>query len=294
MESFELFFERVKNPLRKAKIHGKREIPLDNMAYYRSRVAEVENDPKFKEYAKMFPARAAKHLENVKEKLKEDSHLKPSLTPDKYVKVNLAGFDVYFDKDLNFIENPAEFNRFKRMARGTIATAVNSYLKGIVPIRRPKIVISDLTSEEEVAYRKSSTTPAYYHRGVIYLDEYQIHSVYKFVHEYAHYIADRIPSRTKPLLKKTYDDMLDAYYKEVNKKKMNLKDERRHTSKTANRKLKERKEIARKLGFPSQYAFNDFDEFFAEVIANWQTFTKNPSPITYRFKQAVKSALNTL
>ena len=293
MDSFQIFFERVKNPLRKAKLQS-REIPLDNMAVYNSRLSEVENDPKFKEYAKRFPERAAKALENTKEKLKGEASIRPSLTPDKYEKVKLAGFDVYFDKQLNFTDNPAEFYRFKRMARGTIATAVNSYLKGIVPIRKPKIVISDLTSEEEVAYRKNASVPAYYQSGVVYLDEYQIHNVYKFVHEYAHYLADRVSSRTEPVLKKAYNDMLDSYYKEVNKKKMNLADKRTHTDKTANKKLKERMEIAKKLGLPSEYAFNNFDEFFAEIIANWKEFSKNPSPITYRFKQAVKSVLNTL
>ena len=75
---------------------------------------------------------------------------------------------------------------------------------------------------------------------------------------------------------------------------MNLADKRTHTDKTANKKLKERMEIAKKLGLPSEYAFNNFDEFFAEIIANWKEFSKNSSPITYRFKQAVKSVLNTL
>lgn len=291
MDSFQIFFERVKNPLRKAKLQS-REIPLDNMAVYNSRLSEVENDPKFKEYAKRFPERAAKDLENKKEKLKDESNIRPSLTPDKYEKVKLAGFDVYFDKQLNFIDNPAEFYRFKRMVRGTIFSAVNSYLKGIVPIRKPKIVISDLTSEEEIAYRKNDSVPAYYQSGVLYLDEYQMHSVYKFVHEYAHYLTDRISSRTEPILQKAYDDMLDSYYKEINKKKMNLADKQTHTAKTANRKLKERQEIAKKLGFPSQYAFNNFHEFFAELIANWKTMPVNP--ITHRFKKAVRSVLNTL
>jgi hypothetical protein len=290
MDSFEIFFERVKNPLRKARLQNA--MPLDNMAVYKRRLSEIENDPKFKDYKKNFPERAAKHLENQKEILKDEAHIKPSLTPDKYEKVRLAGFDVYFDKELNFMNNPVEFYMFKRMAWSTIYTAVHSYLKGIVPIVKPKIVISDLTSEEETAYRRNDSVPAYYQSGVLYLDEYQIHSVYKFVHEYAHYLTDRISSRTEPILQKAYNDMLDSYYKEANKKKMNLADKRTHTDKTSNRKLKERQEIAKKLGFPSQYAFNNFHEFFAELIANWKTMPTNP--ITYRFKKAVRSVLNTL
>ena len=43
MDSFQTFFEGVKNPLRKAELQN-RETTLDNMAAYTSRLSEFEND----------------------------------------------------------------------------------------------------------------------------------------------------------------------------------------------------------------------------------------------------------
>lgn len=215
-----------------------------------------------------------------------------SLTPDKYEKINIAGFDIYFDKDLDFIENPAHFNRIQRTLRSTIVVATTIYLKGIVPLRKPKIVITDLTDQPNAAYRKGDSVPAYYQDGVIYIDEYKIHNSYLLVHEYAHFLADRVKTQTQPLLRNAYNNMLDAYYNDLNKRKIKLKDKQTDSKASANEKIIERQKIAKKLGFRSQYAFNDFDEFFAEVIASWKELPNNA--ITYRFKQAVKSVLNRL
>ena len=285
MDSFEIFFERVKNPLRKAEVSKTKK---NKSSIVKGLVTKAKNKPAFQEYSKKFPARASKHIENIENKYKSNL-FRQSLTPDKYVKVNIKGFDIYFDKDLPMVNDESAFYKAKRRLMGTIHSALVYYIKGVVPIRKPKIVITDL-SDAEFGYRAGSSTPAYYYNRLIFIDEYRIDDPAIFTHEYAHYLADSVGTQTRPLLMKAYNDMLDGYYDKISKKKIDLLDKRTDTAKIASKKLRERKAIAKKLGFPGEYGLNDFDEFFAEIITNWNKLPKNP--LTYKFKQAVKNVIN--
>ena len=285
MDSFEMFFERVKNPLRKAEVS---KTTKNKSSIVKGLVTKAKNKPSFQEYSKNFPTRASKNIENIENKYKSKL-FRPSLTPDKYVKVNIKGFDVYFDKDLPMVNDESSFYKAQRMLRGTLHNALAQYIKGVVPIRKPKIVIADLTGED-ASYSAGSSTPAYYFNRLIFIDEYKISDSALFAHEYAHYLADSVGTQTRPVLIKAYNDMIEAYYKKLSKKKIDLQDRQTDSKWKARNKLRERKKIAKAIGFPGEYGLNNFDEFFAEIITNWNEMPKNPS--TYKFKQAVKNVIN--
>jgi hypothetical protein len=84
--------------------------------------------------------------------------------------------------------------------------------------------------------------------------------------------------------------MLDAYYNKISKEKIDLQDRKTDSNLEAKNKLKERRRIAKAVGFPGQYGLNNFDEFFAELITNWTTMRKNP--VTYKFKQTIKNVIS--
>ena len=213
------------------------------------------------------------------------------LTPDKYLKINIEGFDFYFSKDGSIVDDESNLVKAKSILQQTVRSAKASHIKDLLPFRKPKIVIADLT-DHNISYRKTGTTPAYYSQGIIYIDEFKIHSVDLFVHEYAHYLVDRVSKQTEPILIKAYDDMLKEYYRRTKRKKIDLKDRRSDSKKTMEIKLSERKIIARYLGFPSEYGLNDFHEFFAEVITNWKKMPNNSA--TYVFKKLVKQVISRL
>jgi hypothetical protein len=285
MDSFEIFFERVKNPLRKAEVS---KTTKNKSSIVKGLVTKAKNKPSFQEYSKNFPTRAAKNIENIENKYKSKL-FRPSLTPDKYVKVNIKGFDVYFDKDLPMVEDETAFYKAQRRLRGTIHNALAYYIKGVVPLRKPKIVIADL-SGEDVGYRAGSSTPAYYFNRLIFIDEYKISDPTLFTHEYAHYLADSVGTQTRPMLIKAYNDMLDGYYNKISKKKIDLQDRQTDSKWKTRNKLKERNKIAKAIGFPGEYGLNNFDEFFAEIITNWNEMPINP--VTYKFKQAIKNVIS--
>lgn len=288
MDSFEIFFEKVKNPLRKKKLQRKN---MNNLEAFNNKIEKIKEDPAFKKMLDKFPQRASRYIEQKKKEL-APFYLKDKLNPKDYVIVKLQGFDVFFDKSLPMVQDPVEFQKAKRRLNSTIYTAQRVYLKGILPQRKPRIEISDLSSVEDVAFKADQSLSGFYRDGIVHIDEYSIHDTETFVHEYAHFLADRVRSQTQATLKKAYDDMLNAYYNELNKKRVNLKDKQTDSPKTSDKKFKEREAIAKKLGFPSQYGLNDFDEFFAELMVNWKNMPLNP--VTYRFKQSVKSVLNRL
>lgn len=290
MDSFEIFFEKVKNPLRKKRLQ-RRKYRLDNLEAFNNKIEEIKEDPTFKKMSEKFPERASKYIEKKKTEL-APFYLKPKLNPNDHVVVKLQGFDVFFDKSLPFTDNPTEFAKVKRRLNSTIYSAKNVYLKGLLPIRKPKIVVSDLSSFEDIAFRSDQSLSGFYRDGVIYIDEYSVHDTDTFVHEYSHFLADRVKSQTQTALRKAYNNMLDAYYNELNKKRIDLKDKRTDSPKTSAKKLQEREAIAQKLGFPSEYGLNDFDEFFAELMVNWKSMPLNA--ITYRFKKSVKEIINRL
>lgn len=210
------------------------------------------------------------------------------LTPDKYVKIKVEGFDFYFSKEDSIANDESSLLNAVFVLQKMVRSAKLSHIKDILPFRKPKIVIADLTGLN-FSYNKQATTPAYYSKGIIYIDEFKLNDVDLFVHEYAHYLADRVSSQVKPILIKAYDDMLSEYYNKTKGNKIDLKDRRSDSKKVSNAKLLERKKIAKHFGFPSQYGLNDFDEFFAEIITNWKKMPNNS--VTYRFKKLAKQII---
>ena len=99
------------------------------------------------------------------------------------------------------------------------------------------------------------------------------------VHEYAHYVADRIPTQTEPMLKAEYKKMLDEYFEKTTRRK----------ALEGSRNEKHRVAMAQKLGLPTSYAASNFDEWFAEIISHWKQLPNTKE--SYRFKAAVKQVL---
>jgi len=58
------------------------------------------------------------------------------------------------------------------------------------------------------------------------------------------------------------------------------------------RNEKLRKQVAQKMGLPSDYAATNFDEWFAELISNWKNLPDNK--ISYKFKQILKKVITRL
>lgn len=231
--------------------------------------------------------KVAVFFENAKSSFQK-REVKLSLTPDKYKKERINGVDVYFDKTLTVVDDAQSFKKAVDILRKTISTAFNTRLKGVVPIRKAKVVVCDLTPNS--GYRRGSASIGEYHKGIMYIDEYHINSVDLFTHEYAHYISDNINRGVRDKLKLAYETMLNDYYKAATStKRINLKDQIKDSKNVRSLKLNERTAIAKALGLNSQYAFNDFDEFFAEIITQWSKMKANN--ITYKFKTAVKGAI---
>jgi hypothetical protein len=160
---------------------------------------------------------------------------------------------------------------------------------GLLPLRKPKIIITDLEKHPkskgvDVQGTKAGTA-GMYHDRIIYLDHKNIRDHSILVHEYAHYIADLIPKQYEEAIKDEYKKLIDSYFERVTKRKsMQGKWNKKH-----------REAMAAKLGLPSVYSSVNFDEFFAELITHWRDVEKLPNNATsYRFKTIIKKVISRL
>ena len=162
--------------------------------------------------------------------------------------------------------------------------------RGILPNRKPRFVIT--SKQKNLRFRNlySENPPAIYRDRIIFIDQYSIDDPDIFIHEYAHFVADLISTQTQPILKKSYDELLDFYWKRAKKKKRSLQGDPNDPISMAETK-KWREKISSKLGFP-QYGLTNFDEFFAVMIENWHKLPNNAA--TYKFKSLVKDVINRL
>ena len=289
MINYKLYFERrERNPLRKQRL--KQEQHPSHLDVVRDELEDTISSQKFQDTVKLLkmrnPSAAADYLKQTEEKIKS-----------RFLRQSVSKKD--FDK---FVINGLEFNinrkeKFYALYTPTFVTCMEAlekivpiflqHIKGILPLRRPKIIISEEINN--ASYNPEERAPAYYRHGIIYLNPNDIkEDAYDIlIHEYAHFIADTIPKETYPILQKEYENMLDEYYRVMKRKKTyDLQD-----TEDGNY-VKIRTSIAKKFGWPSQYTFNNPDEFFAEIIANWHTIPKNA--MTYRFKTAVKDVITKL
>lgn len=288
MIKFQLYFERrERNPLRKRELE-KQGIGT-NYAYVQK---EKKNLPKEKlsqirkmkklgvEPERIETFKQAKIAEREKELTSQYLRTKintPELLFEKF------GIKVYKDKYATEDLRPGTY-RYK-MINFAVTKLVKDF-KDVLPNRKPRIVVTDTSANPETADVtvtgvKESPAGAYRDR-LIFLDQNYVDDYDVLVHEYAHYVVDRIPKQTEPMLKAEYKKMLDEYFEKTTRRKAleGLRNE------------KHRVAMAEKLGLPSDYAASNFDEWFAEIIRFWKQVPNTKE--SYRFKTAVKHVLNRI
>jgi hypothetical protein len=286
MLTFKMFFEkRIRNPLRKKELEDSGR--TSNMDYVKS----VENElppEEIKKISKMVEngvdEESIEKFKNAKlaeyqKKLRSDYLRKKPDTKHKLI-MNKWGIQVFRDSlaDGDFSTNSYNY----RMLNFSLRNLVKDY-KDILPIRKAKVIITDLKKNPIAKGGDIQGTSAevggLYHDRKIYIDHYSLDQPELLIHEYAHFLADRVPKQYEPLIKKEYQGMLESYFEKKTKRKT-LEGKRNEIH---------REEMAKRLGLPSVYSATNFDEFFAEVIMHWKNLPNNVH--TYRFKTMMKKIL---
>jgi hypothetical protein len=293
--NFDQLTEGIKNPLRKAQLPPAQKLPpvqewkRDWKNYILNGEIENEVDQKIKDdYLKLkgiFPNRADSWLDQQADKFAVLSRREKT---SQYKKIfEHQGIQVFLD---GLVDQSFETNAYNmKMLRNSIINMLNE-IKDILPNRKPRFVITDESKNFRFKNTYAGDAAGIYRDRLIFIDQYAIDEPSIFVHEYAHYVADLIPTQTEPLLKKSYEELLDSYWRKSKRKKRILQgdptkaDDMKET-------LKWRKRISEKLGFP-QYGLTNFDEFFAVLIENWKKMPNNTA--TYRFKSLVKNVIQRL
>lgn len=229
------------------------------------------------EYLKThLPPRAEPYLNTAMEEYAETC-LKPKL--GEYEKIlDQEGVQVFLDRenvDQNYV--PGSMNH--RMVKFGVGMMLSS-VRDILPNKKPRIVITDLSKNKHSKSIYKPKTPAMGMQfdRTMFVDWRYIDRPNVFIHEYAHYVADLVSNQTEELLIKAYKDMLDLYFRAAKRKRV---DSTQITDKMRN-------QISKKLGFPV-YGLTNHHELFAVLIENWKNFPNNK--LTYQFKSLVKNVL---
>lgn len=283
-KSFKIFFERrSRNPLRKKELENsgmmsnKEWVEQEKNNLPPEEQAKIDNMEKLNvppELIDRFKQGKYKEHEN---KLKND-YLRTKVQGN--LLFDLYGIKVYTDEyvDQDFSKNSLNW----RMIRHLVLNLVKNY-KDVIPNRKPKIVITNTDKHprlKNVNIIGGKTAPSgAYHDRIIYIDQFSVDDHSIFIHEYAHFLSDRFPKQIEPMLRGEYKKMLDEFF-EKNTKRQKLE---------GARNAKYRKAMAQKMGLPSDYAASNFDEWFAELIANWKNMPNNVT--TYRFKSILKKII---
>ena len=288
MIKFQLYFERrERNPLRKRELEAqgvgtnydyvqkeKKKLPKERQSQIR-KMKKLGVEPERIETFKQ--AKIAEREKELKGQYFRTKIIKPELLFSKF------GINVY--KDGYAAEDIAPGSYRYKMINYLVKQLVTEF-KDVLPNRKPRIVITDTeanpaTSTASVTGSKQSPAGAYHDR-LIYLDQNYVDDYDILVHEYAHYVADRIPKQTEPMLKAEYKKMLDEYFEKTTKRK----------ALEGSRNEKHRIEMAKRLGLPSDYAAANYDEWFAEIMMHWKSLPNTKE--SYRFKTAVKQVLTRI
>jgi hypothetical protein len=286
-ETFKVFFERrERNRLRK------QELQDAGVPNYKDWVEqEKENLPpeQADKIKKMEELKVPSELINRFQNAKKEEYEK-SLKSDYFRKkvegnllFNLSGIKVYVDKyvDQDFSENSLNH----RTLKGIIQTLVIDY-KDLIPNRKPKIVVTNTKLHPSLKNVNIvggiDSPPGAYQDRIIYLDQFHVDNINILIHEYAHFLSDRMSKQVEPFLRNEYKKMLDEFFERKTRRK-NLEGKR-------NEKL--RSQLAKKMGLPSDYAATNFDEWFAELITHWKKLLKDRA--SYRFKQILKKVITRL
>jgi hypothetical protein len=297
MTPFRLLFERKqRNPLRKAELvasgdfdYLKPEFWDKYKNYYRKYPVEQMDDEsdkiirrKYENLLKSSEDLAEKYLDSEIKKLIEK--LKRP-TSKNYKKIyEYQGVQVFLDEenvdDTNY--TPGSYNY--RILQHNVLVFL-TYVRDILPNRRPKIVITSLDKNPYTKNSFDDTNPSagMAYSKFIFIDQYYVDEAAIYVHEYAHWVADRIPAQTQKMLMNSFKKLIDLYYKTSNIRKSSARGKELTD--------KDRAKIAEKLGFP-EYGLTNHDEFFAVLIENWKMLPNNK--LTYKFKSLVKSIITRL
>lgn len=297
MMPFKLFLERKqRNPLRKAELIASGELDYLSPEFF----------DKYRNYYKNYPPESMdeeddriikRKYENLLKSSEElansylDSEIRNILkfvvrqSTKGYKKIyEYQGVQVFLDEanvtDLNYA--PGSYNY--RMVKNSVLVML-VYMRDILPNRKPKIIVTSLKKNPFTGKSHSMDDSSAGMAGnkLIYIDEMYVDDNAVWVHEYAHWVADLIPTQTQDMLIKAFKKFIDIYYKS-NKVRNPTK---RGKELSEGEKLK----IATKLGFP-EYGLTNHDEFFAVLIEMWKQLPN--TKLTYKFKSLVKSVLTRL
>lgn len=288
MEKFQVFFEkRVRNPLRKQEIADANVTTnLDQYNIEKDALPPEEQAKLDKQIELQVPPdrieawKASKLKEQ--EKVARHTWLRDKIPADEFDQIyEIYGIKFFMPKNEKVAKTPRMYSIMR-----DLKSSVDIFLRDIrdiLPIRKPRFVIKDL-GDKNNAYYTNAKTAAFVRDNIIYLDVDYIERPEYFIHEYAHWLADRVPKQSHPIIQAEYKKMLDNYFRAAKKKlRDNLEDPADDNT---------RVRIAKKLGLPSDYSLVNADEFFAEIITYWKKLPNNAA--TYRFKQAIKKVLSRL
>lgn len=297
MMPFKLFLERKqRNPLRKAELISSGELDYLSPEFF----------DKYRNYYKKYPPERMdddndrvikKKYENLLKSSEElankylDSEIRNLVkyvirqSTKGYKKIyEFQGVQVFLDEanvgDIDY--SPGSYNY--RMVKHSVLVML-VYVRDILPNRKPKIVITSLKKNPYTSRSYDINDPSSGMAGdkLIYIDEMYVDDNAIWVHEYAHWVVDLIPTQTQDMLIKAFRKFIDLYYK--GSKLRNPTKRGKELSET------EKIKIANKLGFP-EYGLTNHDEFFAVLIENWKQLPNNK--LTYKFKSLVKNILARL
>lgn len=286
-ETFKIFFERrERNRLRK------QELKDEGVPDYKDWIdQEKENLPpkelnKIQKMEKLkVPSELIDKFKNAK-KAEHEKRLKFDYLRTKIEGKLLFvehGIKVYIDEyvDQDFSEKSLNCRTLKRI----IGMLVVEY-RDLIPNKKPKIVVTNTKKNPKLKgvniIGGNTTLEGAYRNRIIYLNQFSVDNIETLLHEYAHFLSDKISKQAEPFLRDEYKKMLDAFFERKTRRK-NLEGKK-------NEKLREL--VAKKMGLPSDYAATNFDEWFAELISHWKNLPNNP--ISYRFKQILKKVITRL
>jgi hypothetical protein len=288
MEKFNVYFEkRARNPLRRKELQDSgQESHLDIYNREKDVLPPDEQEKLEKQIELQVPQDKIDNWKIAKLKQQEldarDRLLRDKIPKQEFDQIyEKYGIKFFMPKDEKVLRTPRMYSLMRDLKSSVDIFLTN--IRDILPNKKPRFVIKDLQNKNN-PYYNDRRTAAYVRDNIIYLDIDSIENPRYFIHEYSHWLAERIPNEIHPIIQVEYKKMLDFYFRSVKKKQRpNLED-------PSDDRLRQR--IAKKLGLPTDYSLVNADEFFAEIITHWKNLPNNAT--SYKLKQAVKRALSRL
>ena len=295
MRSFDIVLEKkIRNPLRKKELSISGEMNYNSPEFYNSLkdytlYSDIEDlTPEYKTIRLKYDQLntnsknlAERYLHAELRKIIE-RYIRPSTK--NYTKIfDYGGVQVFLDEQ-NVDEDFSVGSYNHRMVRHGVVNML-LYIKDILPNRKPRIVITDIS-------KNKYTSDSFGEEGaggmavgkLIFIDWKYIDDPKYYIHEYAHFLTDLIPSQSKKLLVQSFIGLLNEYYTKIKKRKIKPGEPSRISNKVL-------RNVAHRLGFP-EYGTQNPDEFFAMVIETWKELPNNKSG--YKFKYLVKNIINRI